>query len=153
MALAVGVSTGISMPIYNMYDFLTDVTPPDYSGTLAVNPRDVMVISGEKEVEIHRGRGRSEERIILSDQSRFWVKLQWRYLSEADHSTLFDFYHDPAKGCGLARTFWWDPPEQYDSSHIYVVRFDCTWESFLQNRKNYGLANLLLYIAGRKPAS
>ncbi|MEW6380125.1 MAG: hypothetical protein AB1611_11040 [bacterium] len=133
----------------SMYDFLTDVNP-DFESTLSVDPQEVLVISGEKDIEIHQGLGRYEERIILSDQSRFWVKLQWRYLSEPDHSTLFDFYHDPAKGCGTARTFWWAPPVQYDS-HVYVVRFDCRWESFLQNYKNYGLANLLLSIAGRKP--
>ena len=136
------------MPV-SLYDYLTSVTP-DYEATLSVDPQDVMVISGEKEVEIHRGRGRSEERIILSDQSKFWVKLQWRYLSETDHSTLFGWYHDPTKGCGTARTFWWSSPAQYDS-HVYVVRFDCRWESFMQNYKNYGLANLLLFIVGRKP--
>ncbi|MEW6378591.1 MAG: hypothetical protein AB1611_03165 [bacterium] len=137
------------MPILTMYDFLTDVTP-DYAATLSVDPQEVLTISGEKDIEIHLGRGRAEERVILSDQSRFWVKLQWQYLSEADHGTLFDFYHDPAKGCGTARTFWWAPPAQYDS-HVYVVRFDCRWESFLRNYKIYGLANLLLSIAGRKP--
>ncbi len=123
------------MPV-SLYDYLTSVTP-DYEATLSVDPQEVVVISGEKEVEIHRGRGRSEERIILSDQSKFWVKLQWRVLSETDHSTLFGWYHDPTKGCGTARTFWWTPPVQYDS-HTYVVRFDCRWESFMQNYKNYG---------------
>lgn len=137
------------MSIYTLYDHLTDQNP-DYSATLSVDPQDVITISGEKDVDIHRGYGRSEERIILSEQSRFWVKLQWRYLSEADHSTIFDFYHDSAKGCATARTFWYAFPAQYDS-HTYVVRFDCKWESFLQNYKNYGLANLLLYVAGRKP--
>ncbi len=136
------------MSIYTMYDFLID-TNPDYSGTLSVDPQETMSISGEKEVEIHRGRGRSEERIILSDESKFWVKLQWRVLSEADHETLFSFYNDPTKGCGTARTFWWSPPAQYDS-HVYVARFDCRWESFLQNYKNYSIASLLLYVAGRK---
>ncbi|MEW5803480.1 MAG: hypothetical protein AB1847_15415 [bacterium] len=136
------------MSIVSMYDFLDDVNP-DYAFTLSVDPQEVMVISGEKEVEIHRGRGRSEERVILSDQSRFWAKLQWRVMNEADHSTLFDFYHDPNKGCGTARTFFWAPPPQYDS-HIYVVRFDCRWESFMQNYKNYGVANLLFSVAGRK---
>lgn len=137
------------MSIYTLYDYLTNVTP-DVLGELIVDPQDIMYISGEKDVEIHRGRGRSEERIILSNQSRFWAKLQWRFLSEADHSTLFRFYHDSTIGCGMAQTFWWDPPAQYDS-HIYVVRFDCRWESFLQNYKNYGIANLLLAIVGRKP--
>lgn len=137
------------MSIYTLYDFLTDISP-DYTATLSVDPQDIIYISGEKEIEIHRGRGRSEERVILSDESKFWVKLQWRYLIEADHSTLFDWYHDPVKACGTARTFWWSPPAQYDA-HVYVVRFDCRWESFMQNYKNYGVASLLLYVAGRKP--
>ncbi len=137
------------MSIMTMYNFLTSVTP-DYEATLTVDPQDVMTISGEKEIEVHRGRGRSEERVILSDESKLWVSLCWKVLSESDHSTLFDWYHDSAKGCGTARTFWWDPPAQYDS-HIYVVRFDCKWENFLQNYKNYGIANLLLYVAGKKP--
>lgn len=136
------------MPTYTLYDYLTDVTPDYDTTTLSVDPQEVMVISGEKEVEIHAGRGRSEERIILSDQSKFWVKLQWRVLSEADHSTIFDFYHDPAKGCSMGQSFKWDPPAQYDS-HIYVVRFDSRWESFLQNYKNYGIASLIFYVLGR----
>lgn len=136
------------MSIYTMYDFLTDQVADYTSTVLSVDPQNVLTISGEKEVEVHKGRGRSEERIILSDASKFWVKLQWRYLSEADHSTLFDFYHDPNKGCGTGRTFVWTPPSQYDA-HQYVVRFDCRLESFLQNYQNYGIANLLLYVVGR----
>jgi hypothetical protein len=136
------------MAIVTLYDFLTDQVA-DYSATtMSVDPQEVLTISGEKEVEIHSGRGQSEERIILSDQSKFWVKLQWRSLSEDDHSTLFDFYHDPNKGCGRGRTFQWSPPAQYDN-HVYVVRFDCRWESFLQNYKNYGIASIILYVTGR----
>ena len=138
------------MSIETLYDFLTDATP-DYDYTLVVDPQDVMYISGEKEIEIHRGRGRqAEERIILSDESKFWVKLQWRFLSDADHATLFGVYHDPTKACGTARTFYWTPPTQYDS-HTYVVRFDCRWESFLQNYKNYGVTSLIFAVLGRKP--
>jgi hypothetical protein len=131
-----------------MYNYLANLVADYTATTLSVDPQDVMVISGEKDIEIHQGRGRAEERIALSDQSKFWAKLQWRYLSETDHSTLFDFYHDPAKGCGLARTFKWDPPGQYDA-HVYVVRFDMRWESFIQNYQNYGIASLMLYVLGR----
>lgn len=138
------------MSIVTMFDFLPNATPDYITTTLTVDPEEVMVVSGEKDVEIHQGRGgSSDERVILSEQSKFWVKLQWRNLSEDDHSTLFDFYHSASKGCGTARTFYWQPPEQYDS-HIYVVRFDSKWESFLQNYKNYGVATLILYVPGRK---
>ena len=137
------------MAVVTLYDFLSDQIA-DYTATeLSVDPQQAMVISGEKEVEIHRGRGRSEERIILSDESKFWVKLQWNALSEADHSTLFDFYNDPDKGCGQGQTFYWNPPDQYDA-HAYTVRFDSRWESFLQNFQNYGIASLVLAVVGRK---
>ncbi len=137
------------MSIVTIWDFVGDLAA-DYSATeFTVDPQDVIPISGEKDIEIHKFPGRSEERIIMSEDSRFWVKLQWRYLSEADHSTIFDFYHDSAKGCATAKSFYWVPPTQY-SSHIFTVRFDCKWESFLQNYKNYGIANLLLAVLGRK---
>lgn len=133
---------------FTMYDYLTDVTP-DYNGTLSVYPQDVMYIRGGKEVEIHRGRGRSEERIILSDLSKFWIRMQWRGMTEADHSTIFDFFHDPDKGCDKGFSFYWTPPSQYDS-HTYVVRFDSSWESFLHSYQIYGIGAITFYVLGRK---
>lgn len=140
------------MSIYTIYDYLSALTADYTATTLSVDPQQVMQIGGEKDIIINRGYGVTEERIQLSTQSRFSVKLQWNYLSEADHSTLFDFYHDSAKGCGIARTFYWTPPTQYlAASHDLTVRFDCIWDSFLQNYKNYGLASLILAILGKKP--
>ena len=140
------------MPTLTIYDFTTDLTAEYTTAELTVDPQDVMFISGEKDIKINKGYGRAEERVILSSDSRFWVKLQWRVLSAADHSTLFDFYHDSAKGCGIARTFYWVPPTQYDS-HTYTVRFDCKWESFLHSYQIYGVANILLAVVGRKAAA
>jgi len=137
------------MSIETMYDFLDDVTADYTAANLTVAPQEIMNIGGEKDIEIHPSRGIYEERIIFSDESKFRVKLQWRTLSDEDHASLFGFYHDPAKGCGLGRTFYWEPPDQYDS-HIYTVRFDCKWESFLQNFKAFGVASLILAVLGRK---
>ena len=137
------------MSIYTMYDYLEDAVPDYNTTTLSVNPQQVMAITGEKEIQINAGRGLSEERVILSDASKFLVKLQWTAINESDHSTIFDFYHDPNKGCGTARTFYWQPPTQYDS-HIYVVRFNSRWESFLKNYQVYGIASIVLYVLGRK---
>lgn len=136
-----------------MYDFISSLTADYTTTTLSVDPQVVMQIGGEKDIIINKGYGVSEERIILSTQSRFQVKLQWNVLSEADHSTLFDFYHDSAKACGTAKSFYWTPPAQYlASSHDLTVRFDCRWESFLQNYKNYGISSLLLAVLGKKPS-
>lgn len=138
------------MSIYTIYDYVESVNA-DYTATqLSVDPQEVMGLSGEPEVEIHRGRGASEERVILSSTPLFRVNLRWRYLSEADHSTLFDFYFDPVKACGIARSFEWVCPAQY-CSHTLVTRFDMRWESFMANYKNYSIASLYLAVLGRKP--
>lgn len=132
-----------------VYDHVTDQIP-DYEATLNVCPSEIGIVSGgNKGIEVHRGRGRSEERVILSDVSLFWFKLIWNGMSEDDHSTIFDWYHDPDKACRTAKTFWWTPPIDYDS-HIYVVRFDTQWESMMKIYKAYGIAAMLLYVNGRR---
>ena len=131
-----------------MYDFLTDEVP-DYEGYLPVDPQIVLGVSGGKEVNINRGRGRSEERIILSDTSKFWFRVRWNGLKPADQESLFAFYHDPNKACGTGRSFWFSAPTQYDS-HTYVVRFDSDWNSFLSNYEIFQVAEMLLYVLVRK---
>lgn len=132
---------------FTMYDYLDDVTP-DYNATLVVNPQGVIYIKGGKEVEVHKTRGRTEERVILSDESMFQIKLQWSALEESEMSTIFDFYNDSSKACGKAYSFIFDMPTQYDS-HSYVVRFDSSLDNFLYNYQTYGITNLLLYVLGR----
>ncbi len=139
------------MSIYTVYDYVQDKTA-DYSTTqMSVDPQSIMGLTGDFEVEIHKGRGGgNEERIILSTVPSFRVNLRWNCLSEADHSTLFSFYFDSTKACGTARSFEWVTPAQY-SSHTLIARFDMTWESFMANYKNYSIASLWLVILGRKP--
>lgn len=133
---------------FTMYDYLP-VATADYSDAVfTVDPQNVMIMQGDKNVKINEGYGVTEERIILSEQSKFNVVLQWTVLSEADHSTIFSFFHDKSKGCAQGRTFLWTPPTQYDS-HTYVVRFGSTWESYLRSYQNYGIQNLPLVVLGR----
>lgn len=140
------------MPVYTIYDYVSSVTADYTTTTFAVDPQNVMQINTAKDVVINQGYGTSEERIILSTASKFRIKLTWNCISEADHSTIFDFYNDPAKGCGKGRTFYWTPPAQYlATSHDLTVRFDCDLESALQNYKNYGVLNLMLAVIGKKP--
>lgn len=140
------------MSIVTIYNYLPALTADYVTTTLSVNPQNVMQIGGEKDIVINKGYGVAEERIILSTQSLFQIKLQWQVLSDADHSTLFEFYHDPVKACGIAKTFYWTPPLQYlAANHDLTVRFNCRWESFLQNYKIYGIASLIFAVLGKKP--
>lgn len=133
----------------SIVSFLSNVTA-DYAATLPIDPQEVFGLSGEKYIQINPGYGTSEERIILSSASRFVVKLKWTLLTDADHNSLFDWYHDPVKACGTARSFWWQPPAQYDSNY-YVVRFGSRLESFLETYQIYKIASLLLVVLGNKP--
>lgn len=140
------------MPIYTVYNYLSAATADYTTTTLTVDPQSVMTINSAKDVVVNQGYGVAEERIVLSSTSRFRVKLMWNVLSEADHSIIFDFYNDSAKGCGKGRTFYWTPPAQYlAASHDLTVRFDCDLDSSLQNYKNYGIMNVLLAVIGKKP--
>lgn len=141
------VIRGLTSYVPTMYTYLSSATP-DYAETLSLDPQDVIGLTGEKGIIINSGYGVNEERLILSDQSLFMVTLQWKVMSEADHSTLFDWYHDENKADGIEHSFLWSPPSQYDS-HVYVVRFNFNWESFLQNYKNYGVARCSLAVVGR----
>lgn len=130
-----------------MYDYLPNTTF-DYDYTFDIVPQDIIVFEADKEVAIHRGRGINEERVILSNQSLFRIKLTFTYLSQTDHNTIFALFHDSDKACGKAYSFKWAPPSQYDS-HTYVVRLDSSWNSFLKNYQNYGIASLWFFVLGR----
>jgi hypothetical protein len=127
-----------------IYDYVSEVAA-DVDVTLNVSPQSIIWEGGAKAIEIHEGLDGSEERIILSDQSVFRVRLQWRALTEADAGTIFDIYHDTAKACGMATSFKWDHPAD---GHTYVVRFDSDLSRFRQNAIIYGFATLRLKVLG-----
>lgn len=127
-----------------MYDYLSAVSA-DVDVTLSVDPQDVIWEDGIKNVEIHEGKGVSEERIILSDESVFFVRLQWKAISESDSGTIFDLYHDTAKGCGAGYSFKWSHPTD---GHTYVVRFADAISRFQQSSNIYGIATLRLKVLG-----
>ena len=107
-----------------IWDYLsaTPVTP-DYNAVLDVSPRQVLVEDGEKNQIVHMGADGSEEIISFDDDSVFYVDLQWDRITEADAGTIFDFYHDTAKGNGIARSFKWTNQAELTDPHTYTVRF------------------------------
>ena len=87
-----------------MYAYVP-LAEPDYDEILDVTPYDTITESGEKSQEIHTGDDGSEERISLSSQSIFFLKLQFRKIVSSQVDVILDFYHDPAKANGRARSF------------------------------------------------
>jgi len=135
-----------------LYDYLP-VVSPDYVAYFPIDSYDnAFVVGGEKNVEIHSGYSISEERILFSPQTKFYINLQWSLMSEVDAELLLDFYHNPLKACGTYRSFYFTPVSQYSSvQHTYVVRFNSPLEETFSNVKRYGVGNLQLIVLGRKP--
>ncbi len=136
------------MAEFEMYDYVQSVNADYDTTTLSLRPQGVIYEDGSKSVEIHEGRDGSEEAVILSDQSVFYVRLQWNAISASESGDIFDLYHDPVKAAGTARSFKWEHPTD---GHTYVVKFRDTLSRFKQNAAIYGFTTLRLKVMGRRP--
>jgi hypothetical protein len=137
------------MAAFEMYDFLSDAVP-DVEQTLTVDPQEIIFEEGEKAIEQHEGDDNSEESIILSTSTVFYVTLIWKNISQSDAGTIFNFYHSADYGCGTAKSFWWTPPSSYDG-HTYVVKFRGPLKRAYFPRLRYACPSVVLRIIGRKP--
>jgi len=131
-----------------MYDYLEDKTPDSPTITLSVTPQGTIYEDGAKNIEIHEADDDSEEAVILSTKTIFYVQLQWTAITEDEVGTIFDIYHDPDKACGTAKSIYWQHPTD---GHTYVVKFRSNLKKFKLNPPIYGVATLNLKVIGRKP--
>ena len=140
------------MAAKEMWDYLsaTPVTP-DYNATLDVRPQRVLIEDGVKNQIVHLGDDNSEEIISYSTDSVFYVSLQWDALTESDAGTIFDFYHDTAKGNGMARSFKWTNYAETSDQHTYTVRFASSLPRSVIPGNIHGFANILFKVLGRAP--
>ena len=136
------------MAAKEMYDYLSSLAA-DYTTTeLTVSPDTVIVEDGEKNQVVHTGDDGSEEIVTRSNTSIFYVELQWRNRSEADAGTIFDFYHDTAKGNGISSTFYWPHPTD---GHTYTVRFAQAIPRSISQPNFHGFTSVRLRVKGYKP--
>lgn len=87
---------------------------------LKVIPQNVMTEVGDKRQIVHEFDDGTVGVVPVSDQTYFNVTLEWTYLSQSDCDLILDFWHNPVKANGRARTFYWRHPID---SKDYVVRF------------------------------
>jgi hypothetical protein len=134
-----------------LYSYLPTKVP-DYNSYFPIDSyTDSFIVGGEKSIEIHSNYGTSEERVLFSPQSKFYINLQFSLISEIDEELLFNFYHDENKACGTYRSFYFTPILQYSSEqHTYVVRFNTSLESMMSNIKKYGIGSIQLIVLGKK---
>ena len=139
------------MAAQEMWDYLsaTPVTP-DYNFEMSVKPQKLLLEDGQKTQIVHLGDDNSEEVISFSDDSIFYVTLQWTALSEADAGTIYDFYHDTAKGNGIARSFKWTNYAETDQ-HTYTVRFASPLPRKIMTGNIHRYLDITIKVLGRAP--
>ena len=136
------------MAAKEMYDYLSSLAA-DYTTTeLAVKPDTVIIEEGQKNQVVHTGDDGSEEIVTRSNTTVFYAELQWKNRNASDAGTIFDFYHDTAKGNGISRTFYW--PHGTDG-HTYTARFDGPLSRSISQPEFHGFTSVRLRIKGNKP--
>ena len=139
------------MAAKEIWDYLnaTPVTP-DYNAILDIAPQEALWQDGYKNQIVQIGDDDSEAIISFSDDSIFYVRLRWKKRTESESGTIFDFYHDTAKGNGIARSFKWEDHGTTDT-HIYTVRFASKVPRSIEPASLFGFAEIRLKILGRAP--
>lgn len=134
------------MAAKEMFDYLDAATADYTTATFNVTPQQVMNEIGTKNQVVHTADDNSEEYISFSNDSIFFVTLQWEILTESDAGTIIDFFHDAAKGNGITRTFYWEHPVD---GHTYVVRFNGELSRSITHPELYGIAQIQLKVVGK----
>ena len=134
-----------------MWDYLSEVTP-DYNATLDIKRKMEPTEEGGKNQVKHDGDDDSEEVISFSDSSIFYVNIPWEYLTESESGTIWDMYHDPDKGNGIARSFKWIHYGERTDQHTYTVKFDMASSRTMLSGDVHSMKDVRLRVLGRAPA-
>ena len=134
------------MAAKEMFDYLAAATADYTLATLSVTPQQVMVEAGTKNQVVHTTDDNSEEYISFSNDSIFYLTMQWEILDESDSGIIFDFFHDTAKGNGITRTFYWEHPTD---GHTYVIRFAEALPRSISHPELYGIQQIKFRIIGK----
>jgi hypothetical protein len=138
------------MAAKEMWDFLSasPVTADYTAATFDVHPQAVLIEDGTKDQVINEADDGSEERISLSDDSIFYVTMQWAKISESDAGIIMDYWHDPAKANGIAKSFYWAHPKD---THTYTARFNSKLSRGISAANYQQVDQISLKILGRAP--
>jgi len=127
-----------------IYDFVSTVAP-DYNSALGIPPQGVVSEESVKNQISHLGADGSEEIITFGTSSIFYITIGWNILSESNAGTAFDWYNDPAKANGIARSFKY----VFGDGHTYVVRFTGAFSRVGTGVSRWGAQGIKLKVIGR----
>ncbi len=110
------------MSVKDMADYLPGTAIADYVGSVMDIPSQEVIgepgrFPGQKR---HVTDGSTYLTTTPNTQQVFEVSLKFKNKRDSDVGTLLDFFHDTAKGMGMARSFIWQHPTD---GNQYIVKF------------------------------
>jgi len=127
--------------VYNLPTISADYT----TTTLDITPNKVLTVVGAKAQVIHEMDDGSVAVVSESDTSAYQVQLQWDVLTEAEHTIIMDYWHNPLKANGMKRTFKWLHPI---TLVVYVVRFLTDMSSTHNTHEYKDISTITLAVEG-----
>ena len=127
--------------MYNLPTISADYT----TTTLDITPNKVLTVVGAKAQVIHEMDDGSVAVVSESDTSAYQVQLQWDVLTEAEHTIIMDYWHNPLKANGMKRTFKWLHPI---TLVVYVVRFLTDMSSTHNTHEYKDISTITLAVEG-----
>lgn len=127
--------------MYNLPAISADYT----TTTLDITPNKVLTVVGAKAQVIHEMDDGSVAVVSESDTSAYQVQLQWDVLTEAEHTIIMDYWHNPLKANGMKRTFKWLHPI---TLVVYVVRFLTDMSSTHNTHEYKDISTITLAVEG-----
>lgn len=126
-----------------IYDYISDATP-DNNVTMTLAARGSITERTTKNQIVHLGVDGSEEVITIASTVIAYLEYPFSALTNSDAGTVFEFWHDAAKGNGIAESF----KLQNGDGHTYVVRFDSDMDR-VRHLGNYQSLSVIFKILGR----
>jgi len=131
------------MAAKEIYDYISIATA-DNDQTMTLEARGDVQENTSKNQIIHLGVDGSEERVTISDTVIAYLVYPFSALSDSDAGTVFDFWHDAAKGNGKVESF----KLQYTDGHTYVVRFESNMDR-VRKLGGFSSVDVVFKILGR----
>ena len=146
------------MAAAEIFDYLTAVTADyttaefAYDGATQIVPQGVIFEEGAKNTIVHMADDDSEQRIQISSDTRFYVRMGWQGLNEAQAGALFDFYHSTTKASGALNSFYWTFSAWGGTeAHTYTCRFTGPLTRAKSMKAVWRIPTIRLRILGKKP--
>ena len=128
-----------------MRTYLPQKTPEYSAETLVLKSHSKIDQTGGLNQFQYKPDGGAVYTVTLEPVPEYHITLQWQHITASDKQLIEDYYFNPLKGKGLARTFGWKHPVE---ETVYVVRFAGNVQETLHPTGLFTLPSIKLKVEG-----